>query len=114
MTRPVYNHIEFCRNAETLWGKLKEGRWDWLGVHPDGKYVLGSPRRGVSGTRAHDVLTMRGATRGRHGIRYFDAEGAAGATWCATESEARGAFEEGIEVAGTGRPPSSVQVHIGH
>ena len=42
---PVYETISFCTNPETLWRKLEEGRWDWLGVHPKGQYVLGSPRR---------------------------------------------------------------------
>ncbi len=34
MATPRYAHIEFCRNEETLFGKLKSGRWEWLGVHP--------------------------------------------------------------------------------
>jgi hypothetical protein len=105
MTEPVYEHIEFCRSAETLWGKLKEGRWDWLGVHPDGRYVLGSPSRKVGRTRATDIRIMRGATRGRHGIRYIDVDGSAGATWCTTEGEAREASEDGIEVAGFSERP---------
>jgi hypothetical protein len=46
---PIYRNIEFVRDSDTLWGKLKEGRWDWLAVHPKGGFVLGSPpRRGVS------------------------------------------------------------------
>src|ERR671912_663983 len=42
----LYQYIEFCRNAETLWHKLQSGHWDWLGVHPKGQFVLGRPRRG--------------------------------------------------------------------
>ena len=37
---PLYQYIEFCRNAETLWHKLQSGRWDWLGRKPDGQFVL--------------------------------------------------------------------------
>src|SRR5215204_4051057 len=48
--KPVYEKIEFCRNAKTLWGKLQSGRWGWLGVHPNGQFVLGSPRQGKGST----------------------------------------------------------------
>lgn len=41
---PLYQNIEFCRSTETLWNKLQSGRWDWLGVHTKGQFVLGSPK----------------------------------------------------------------------
>jgi hypothetical protein len=34
---PVYKHIEFVRNAETLWAKI-ESHWHWLGVHPNEQF----------------------------------------------------------------------------
>jgi hypothetical protein len=62
---PLYERIEVCRDAETLWGKLNSGGWDWLGVKPDGVFVLGGPpvaRTGVgpigiivSSAEAHTV-----------------------------------------------------------
>jgi hypothetical protein len=39
----LYAVIEFCNDLETLWGKLESGHWDWLGVHPKSKFVLGRP-----------------------------------------------------------------------
>jgi len=35
---PVYKHIEFVRNAATLWAKI-ESHWHWLGVHPNEQFV---------------------------------------------------------------------------
>ena|SRR5829696_7754343 len=48
--KPVYQYIEFCRNAETLWHKIASGHWDWLGVHPERKFVLGRPARSAGTT----------------------------------------------------------------
>ena len=42
---PLYAHIEFCANAETLWRKI-ESHWDWLGVKADGTLVVGYPKLG--------------------------------------------------------------------
>jgi hypothetical protein len=55
--KPVYEKIEFCRNAKTLWGKIQSGRWDWLGVHPNGQFVLGSPRQGKGFTMMQPLLS---------------------------------------------------------
>ena len=53
---PLYAHIEFCSDAETLWRKI-ESHWDWLGVKPDGTFVVGSPKLGgrLSGSGVHQV-----------------------------------------------------------
>jgi hypothetical protein len=62
--KPLYRYIEFCRNPETLWHKIESGDWDWLGVHPDGKFVLGRPKRsGGSSLRAAPTVGS-----GRHGV----------------------------------------------
>lgn len=62
---PVYEKIEFCRNAKALWGKIQSGRWDWLGVHPDGKFVVGSPRQRKGSTMmAAPTIGRGGATPG--------------------------------------------------
>lgn len=66
---PVYRHIEFCRDAKTLWGKMREGRWDWLGVHPKGQFVLGSPPAARRRSYAGMTLTREGASEGEHGVR---------------------------------------------
>lgn len=43
----LYAAIEFCSSAETLWGKIASGNWDWLGVRRSANgrlsYVVGSP-----------------------------------------------------------------------
>ena len=67
--KPVYEKIEFCRNAKALWGKIQSGRWDWVGVHPDGKFVVGSPRQSKGVTmRLATTSTTSGATSGEHGV----------------------------------------------
>jgi hypothetical protein len=40
----LYPVLEQCRKPEVLWAKLATGRYDWLGVRRNGKYVLGRPR----------------------------------------------------------------------
>lgn len=69
---PVYRNLEFCRNAETLWSKLHEGGWEWLGVHPEGQFVLGSPRRsGVLTEYAAVAVKRQGVSEGVRGFRVF-------------------------------------------
>lgn len=65
---PIYRNIEFCRDAKTLWGKLREGRWDWLGVHPNGQFVLGSPPSSRLTDHVAATLTTGGAREGDHGV----------------------------------------------
>ena len=40
----LYAVLEQCRKPEALWAKLATGNYDWLGVRPNGRYVLGRPR----------------------------------------------------------------------
>ncbi len=40
----LYPVLEQCRKPEALWAKLATGKYDWLGVRRNGKYVLGRPR----------------------------------------------------------------------
>lgn len=91
---PRYEKIEFCHNAETLWGKIESGRYDWLGVHPKGQFVVGSPP--ASGLRLGGAVEVLrgGAEKGKHGVR-TDVPGASQPSyrWFLTEDEARGAFE---------------------
>ena len=68
---PLYRRIKFCRNAETLWHKLQSGDWDWLGVHPKGQFVLGSPRLEGRITSGLTTKTIRqGVQEGRHGVKH--------------------------------------------
>ena len=101
---PLYRYIEFCRNAETLWGKLQEGRWDWLGVHPRGQFVLGRPSRARDGLQIPPVGVTRtdpGAKEGQHGVKTYMWMGwpdsPPGALWFANPEEARTAFDEEVE-----------------
>jgi hypothetical protein len=94
---PVYRHIEFCRDVETLWGKMREGRWDWLGVHPKGQFVLGSPRRGGLGGHVSGRRLRPGAVQGEHGVRVFGTPGKSGSEdWLPTEAEAKREFAADI------------------
>jgi|SRR5215217_1352157 len=97
---PVYEKIEFCRNAKALWGKIQSGRWDWLGVHPDKKFVLGSPRRrkGFTMMAAPEKL-VEGATQGEHGVRVSTplSPRKGGATWYKTEQQARQKFQTKLD-----------------
>lgn len=94
---PVYRNIEFCRDAETLWGKLMEGRWDWLGVHRNGQFVLGSPRRGgVMSTYGAMTLSHVGVMEGEHGVAVVshpDHDDAASHRWHPDEESAKAEFE---------------------
>ena len=68
---PLYDKIEFCRDPETLWCKI-ESKWDWLGVKPDGQFVLGYPRRKPHVEVPHGAygaIRAPGVTEGRHVVR---------------------------------------------
>jgi hypothetical protein len=68
---PIYKHIEFCRNPETLWRKI-ESHWDWLGVDPKEQFVVGYPKRGgLSGFIAAGDHIRPGAEVGAHGVRVW-------------------------------------------
>lgn len=97
--KPVYEKIEFCRNAERLWGKIQSGRWDWLGVHPNGQFVLGSPRQGKGFTMMAAPTSRKGeATPGEHGVYVRTPLGPGHSkTWCQTEQQAREEFRTTVE-----------------
>jgi hypothetical protein len=40
----LYPVLEQCKKPEVLWAKLATGKYDWLGVRRNGRYVLGRPR----------------------------------------------------------------------
>jgi hypothetical protein len=93
---PVYEKIEFCRNPETLWGKVQSGGWDWLGVHPNGQFVLGSPPR--SGGSSMMAAPTVGSPEGEHGILVRTPLGSGGGThWYATEQQAREEFQNQVD-----------------
>jgi hypothetical protein len=98
MTRPVYAKIEFCRNPETLWGKIESRRWDWLGVHPDGQFVLGSPRTSKGPTlRAAPTVTKPGGETGEHRVEVDEPDGPAGSELYATQQDAAAGFAATVE-----------------
>lgn len=104
---PLYQYIEFCRKAETLWHKLQSGHWDWLGRKPDGQFVLGKPSRKrtiVSGSPSVDRDTA--AEEGKHGIKIYGWNGLPKAPpskeWFKRAAQARTGFEE--QVADLDRP----------
>jgi hypothetical protein len=94
-SEPLYKHIEFVRNAETLWRKI-ESKWDWLGVHRKGQFVVGYPKlRGrLTGSASGEVIRP-GADSGIHGIRQYVPLGAGpSGEWFATPEQARARFDE--------------------
>ena len=94
---PVYHKIEFCRDPETLWSKLREGRWDWLGVHPKRQFVLGSPRRGGVIKESVAIETQRAdVISGEHGTRLWTDPANAqpeSQSWFADTDQARTNYE---------------------
>jgi hypothetical protein len=101
---PLYEYIEFCSNAETLWRKLDEGRWDWLGVHPRGQFVLGRPTRARNGLQVSPLGVIRsdpGATERRNGVKSYRWLGwpksPPDALWFTSAEEARTEFEKELE-----------------
>jgi hypothetical protein len=99
---PLYQYIEFCRNPKTLWGKLQEGRWDWLGVHPNGQFVLGRPSRARNGLQIPPIGLERNdpANEKRHGVKVHRwlgwPDSPPGVLWFASAEEARTAFAEQV------------------
>lgn len=98
---PLYEHIEFCRNAETLWHKLESGLWDWLGRKPDGQFVFGRPRLARSmGVASPTVYKGAAAKEGKHGIRIYAWSSLPNmppsATWCESAAQARTEFQERV------------------
>jgi hypothetical protein len=96
---PLYQYIEFCRNAETLWHKLHSGHWDWLGRKPDGQFVLGSPRRKRKMIGASATAYVGAAEEGKHGIREYGWGGLpqkspTSGSWYESAAQARAAFKE--------------------
>ena len=57
----LYAVIEFCKKCETAWGKIRSGKYDWLGMKGD-TFVFGRPPfpRGLTGTMV-GVVTHPGA-----------------------------------------------------
>ena len=97
--KPVYEKIEFCRNAKALWGKIQSGRWDWLGVHPDGKFVVGSPMQSKGSTMmVAPTVSTSDATPGEHGVYVRTPLGPdPSKTWCQTEQQAREEFRTTVD-----------------
>lgn len=96
---PVYEKIEFCRSPRALWGKIQSGHWDWLGVHPDGKFVVGSPPQGKGFTMMAAPTVGRGdATPGEHGVYVRTPLGPGPSkTWCQTEQQALEEFRTTVD-----------------
>jgi hypothetical protein len=91
----LYPVISHCRRPQKLWKKLASGRYDWLGVRADGRFVLGQPRLAPIRSTAPEVSKADGAD-GSHRIEYAGPlDRQPSQRWYATEEEARGAFDRG-------------------
>lgn len=113
---PVYRNIEFASDPETLWGKLREGRWDWLGVHPKGQFVLGSPRRsGGTVIRGALDLSKLGVTEGVHGVRIFTEPGREDSRtedWFGSADEAKAEYDRRVAEFKQQEGPLLVKVEL--
>jgi hypothetical protein len=110
--KPAYQHIEFCRNEETLWHKIASGNWDWLGVHPERKFVLGRPARSV-GSTYRAALTV-GAPEGQHGV-FVQAplDSAPYRSWFKTQQEAKEEYARVIDsFSGDEKGPGLLRVQL--
>jgi len=111
---PVYLKIEFVSNAERLWGKLQSGRWDWLGVHPSGDFVLGSP----PASRTNDAFgakVVRADGSRKHGVRVFtypDHRDLSEEIWCGDAEEARAEFERRVAAAEASDAPCLLKLQL--
>jgi hypothetical protein len=101
---PLYQYIEFCRNAETLWHKLQSGHWDWLGRKPDGQFVLGKPSRARYGLQVLPLGVVRtdpSAKEGQNGVKVYRWRGLpnspASALWFTSREEARTEFDKEVD-----------------
>jgi hypothetical protein len=106
---PLYDKIEFCRDPETLWRKV-ESRWDWLGIKPDGQFVLGYPRRKPhleAPHGAYGAIRAPGVTEGRHVVRVRRPNVAEWSIyWLGSEAAAKAKFGR-IVVAQSGKTPTA-------
>jgi hypothetical protein len=113
--KPVYEKIEFCRKPETLWAKIESGRWDWLGIHPRGQFVLGSPpgRRGSS-MLASPTVCKDGASEGKHGVYVRTPLGPGpSATWFSSEQQAQAEFQKEVDnQRDKGKEPGLIKVQL--
>ncbi len=69
-------------------------------MHPDGKFVLGSPRRrGVSGIHAAISVLRQGAPEGAQGVRIVTepTKPGGGTDWHRTEKEAKDDYVRTVE-----------------
>jgi hypothetical protein len=108
---PVYSKIEFCRDPKTLWGKIESGRWDWLGVHPEGQFVLGSPPASRITDNAAVQVDRGGAETGEHGIKvHVPRSKNARVEWFASEREAVSAFQHHVKLQEERDTPFLVRV----
>jgi hypothetical protein len=91
---PLYRKIEFCSSAEALWGKLNSDRWDWLGVKPDGDFVLGSPPIGREMAKPIGIVQSSPTRpKGRHGVLVQEPMSPSSEWWFETGDEARAEFK---------------------
>jgi hypothetical protein len=108
-----YKRLEFCRDAETLWRKI-ETQWDFLGVKPDGQFVVGYPRRKQGFTLRGAATVLRdGAEEGKFGVRLFmPREPGPSCDWYATPEQARAAYRETVEREEKLDAPGLVRVEL--
>lgn len=93
----AYAAIEFCSDPEALWAKIESGHWDWLGVKPDGQFVMGKPS--VRHGRGSAVLSVgvRGAD-GSNRVEVRIPRGIAPTVYpFVTADEARAGYRDKIE-----------------
>jgi hypothetical protein len=92
----LYALISHCRRPQKLWKRLATGRYDWLGVRADGRFVLGQPRLAPVHPTAPHVSKAEGAD-GSHRVEYAGPlDKRPSEEWYGSAEEARAAFDRVI------------------
>lgn len=93
----LYGVIEFCKSDKSLFAKIHSGKYDWLGVKPDGTYVLGSPPIARNRFTASGIVSRPGATADNRVDVHVPGVDQPSSRHCSSPDEARLEFETTVK-----------------
>lgn len=93
----LYAVLTACKRPQTLWDKLSTGRYDWIGVRANGRFVLGSPR--LAGVCAEAPVVHRApGSDGAHRVEYRGPlDRGPHEEWHVSADDARSGYERTVE-----------------
>ena len=105
----LYAVLTQCRRPQALWDKLATGRYDWLGVRSNGRYVLGQPRL-TPLTSRDPVLHRAPGADGQHRVEYRGPlDRGANQEWYVSQGDARDGYDRVLaDDPGSAIPSSGV------